>query len=83
MAANKSNIFSCSDNLNTKTLTQYKDTSYYVSLSAPSQQAETNNNSLVWYEPSVVILSSKHMSNKITCFFFFQVIHLCCVLVSQ
>lgn len=56
MTANKSNIFSCSDNLNNnKTLTQYKNTCYYVCLSAASQQAEINKNSLVRSEPSVAI----------------------------
>lgn len=47
MTVNKSNIFSCSGYLNNKTLTQYKNTCYYVCLSAASQQAEINNISLV------------------------------------
>ena len=55
MTVNKSNIFSWSDNLNNKRLTLYMNTCYYVCLSAASQQAEINNNSLVRSETSVAI----------------------------
>jgi len=55
MTVNKSKICSCPDNLNNETLTLYKNTCYYVCLSAASQQAEINNISLVLSEPSVVI----------------------------